>query len=620
MSVKYSLNDVLIQAGVEDYRQIEKDAWEPSDKHLRAMEKIYKKEKNGKVSPLVKALYAAAAVALLIGLSMTIRPVRDAVSSFFGGGPDAPGSETVITPKTEAPETTEFQTETQPETETETEAPEPKTDKDKIDAIVDDIINNGYSEKKIGLIKEYGVFAFRYCADEYFGGGSTAKQKAVYSIVCSKFIAPEVEEYDPGKVFIKIADGVRGIFGSISDHNYASYSVWLENYRTVMTKKAYPDNREEFRKSLPYTYLLLDTFEFSYYRAGSPDTPPEEYRPIAKTIGENLAYLKVHGISSYKKDFSMPYYRSVEGDTKTYLDLYAKSKDTAERAAISVIVAGAILYYDGEDQSQVMKPPLDTFFDTKTYAYLQKMSEENIRSSGSADDLAGYAGWLDEFMPMLKETAKNVTQGYMKEYMEYSFCLLDHTGFDGYYACGEREKLAEEAINEYLYLLRCLRYGNTNGDDRDECYIANPDALSDRPYNAALEEKIGSYIDFSIYTADETVYAVNKGDLRTRDGWEKRLRGVLDDPDIAPSLIKENENFLTVGGVVYTRVGPYYTSYVMILPGSVRIVSQNEDEVTAEAYVLFTKDRLIKDTFTVRYTDGGVKVVGDGTYYDKFEY
>ena len=45
MSYKYTLKDVMLEAGVREYRQTKTDAgWTPSDKHKSDMEKLYKKQ------------------------------------------------------------------------------------------------------------------------------------------------------------------------------------------------------------------------------------------------------------------------------------------------------------------------------------------------------------------------------------------------------------------------------------------------------------------------------------------------------------------------------------------------------------------------------------------------
>ena len=100
MSYKYTLKDVLLEAGVREYESTPKDmTWTPSEKHKTEMESLYNKK-----APLFsrvdffaasKALAAVAAVAVVAVLVLAIKPLREPL--FFMLGINKISTDTEIT-------------------------------------------------------------------------------------------------------------------------------------------------------------------------------------------------------------------------------------------------------------------------------------------------------------------------------------------------------------------------------------------------------------------------------------------------------------------------------------------------------------------------------------------
>ena len=93
MSYKYTLRDVLLEESEKEFYSIKPDFdWERSENHKKAINKLFEDntsifEKIGS-SPLYKGLSIAAAVVLILGALIAIRPVREAVASLFKRTPD----------------------------------------------------------------------------------------------------------------------------------------------------------------------------------------------------------------------------------------------------------------------------------------------------------------------------------------------------------------------------------------------------------------------------------------------------------------------------------------------------------------------------------------------------
>ena len=93
MSYKFTLRDVLLEESEKEFYSIKPDFdWERSENHKKAINKLFEDkpsifEKIGS-SPLYKGLSIAAAVVIILGALIAIRPVREAVASLFKRTPD----------------------------------------------------------------------------------------------------------------------------------------------------------------------------------------------------------------------------------------------------------------------------------------------------------------------------------------------------------------------------------------------------------------------------------------------------------------------------------------------------------------------------------------------------
>ena len=191
MSYKYTLKDVLLEAGVKEYYSIPEDkSWQRSEKHTKAMNKLFDKQlplyKHIGSSPLYKGITIAAAAALIFGAAMAIKPIREPVTAFLGSifgktkitdtdentyitEPDETDPAVITdTEKTEPAVITDTETtepeETEDHTETEQSETEPDFDGwDKLDT-------QGRVERAVYEITHYGINyqRFRYlCGDEH---------------------------------------------------------------------------------------------------------------------------------------------------------------------------------------------------------------------------------------------------------------------------------------------------------------------------------------------------------------------------------------------------------------------------------------------------------------------
>ena len=123
MSYKYTLKDVLLEAGVKEFCSVPEDSsWVRSAKHKKAMNRLFDKQAANNYR-LAKGISIAAAVVIIFGIAAAIKPVREPVAAFFTGvfGTSAEtgtGEDTYIpdTEKTEPAVATEVNT-TVPETE-----------------------------------------------------------------------------------------------------------------------------------------------------------------------------------------------------------------------------------------------------------------------------------------------------------------------------------------------------------------------------------------------------------------------------------------------------------------------------------------------------------------------
>lgn len=639
MSVKYSLNDVLLEAGVLDYAKIKADwDWIPSDGHTRRMKKIYKKEKDSKSGALVKALYGVAAAALLFIVIVSVKPLREGAASLFSGlfgnedsdtvtaditsEPDMTDNEDIISKAEDNSGVSEPQTESEDtETEAETEAP---TDEEAAANIIEDIVNNGFTKEKWYELKSYDKTAYLYCIDTYFNKKCDQSHRTVYSVFCIELAAPEIRRNMP-----EVAERYEKILSLTSDvlHNkpYYGYHNELQKFRSAMEETISPQLRKsDTYKHLYYTDLMLDYLDYSYYRAGSPGTFPEEYQPTTKLLAENVAFLKVHGLQAYKQSFLYAVMQYDEGIGEL-LDMYYASSDTNEKAVLSVMLALCIQHYDREDISQMTHTPLSEFFGDEGYSYLISVNEAEIKNYYVNTDISGYTDWIDSFLVYLKEAASVNPEITVREDRPMCYKILQYLGFDNYYVCGEYESGVEAVLSEFMELYDGITCGSVYVDRRDEYFSNQPS--SDNPLPDALIKKIKEFVpDYDPETVDDGyppydfTYSTLKGDIRTADGLQRRFAELLDEADLAryPAGY-ENENFLIVDGIVYMIIAPREGGYFIrayIQPGSVKVTERGDGYTVVTANVRWSKDRSENHTFYINNESG--KIMNKGTFFEEY--
>ncbi|MBR4257367.1 MAG: hypothetical protein IKQ18_09370 [Clostridia bacterium] len=631
MELKYSLKDVLLEAGVRDYRQIETDkGWEPSGTHTRIMEKIYKKEKSKKektgIPPFVKTMYGVAAAALLVCLALAIKPVREGIASMFGINQNTPPAAVTTDNATEKPPVTETETDTDAVTETETDPettrPEPVTDEEKIAAITDGIAENGYTEELWSQLRGYADKAFIYCFDTYFNTDCDNKHKMVFSVFCSQYLAPELTEYATDFKFKAFKLSLTA--DDIKPANVTGLSIWLARFREEIEEYMTCYRREEEAyKNLYFTDLMLNRLDYVYYRAGSPDTPPEEYDPKRCLLSENIEYLKVHGLKTYNSSFQIAIFNT-ENHIERLLDMYDRERDVKRKAVISTLIALFIQVYDSEDATQGGRMTLSDFFGDD-YAYLTSINGEEIKKLDASADLTFYAHWLKNFIPMLEKAASKVPEHTVLQDRDVCYSILRHVGFDGYYVEGEFEKEVEEALSAFIRLSAGTFTGGFKSDEIDKIYSSVEGA--ENPLPEALIEKLNKYLkyDYNVYVKDGYVFTYSTAkdeDLRTIDGWRKKMYGLLEDKELADGILaNENEDYIILDGVIYLSNGPWeggYYIYVSVNPGSVRTIGETDEYVTVTADIRWSKYKAETHTFYIRKTEDGLKIATLGSFFDKY--
>ncbi len=631
MSIKYSLKDVMLEAGVLDYRAAETDVtWVPSDKHKRAMDKIYKKEKDSKFTSLVKLLYGVAAAALLFIVIASVKPLREGAASLFSGFFGKVPIDTVTTEYVIKPADTGSVTETEnitTETASETaDKSEPLTDEEKIAAVIDDITDNGYTDDKWNDLQSYGEEAYLYCADMYFNSKSDQGHRTVYSVFCIELLAPEIKENMPAVAGRneKTLSVTREV---LKTKPYYGYHNELQKLRNALEELISPQWRKsDTYKKLYYTDLMLDLLDYSYYRAGSPDTPSDGYKPWRMFVSENVAYLKVHGLKAHNRSISYALMQYDDG-IKEALDLYYETSDEKEKAIISVMLAICIQNYDSEDATQGGRMKLREFFGEGGYAYLTSINESTARAADENADISKYADWLDKFTVYLKEAASYRPEITVMEDREVCYKILQYLGFDGYYVCGEHESRIEGVLSEFMQMYNGITTGGVSYDKRDEFFSNQPG--SENPLTEALIQKIKEFVpDYDPADADngyppyDFTYSTLKGDMRTADGLRGKFNDLLCDADVAESLAKsENENFLIVDGIVYMITGPgdggYFTN-AYIRSGSVKITGEDGDHYIVEAEVRWSKSRTEIHSFYVTKAPDQIKIKKGGSFFELY--
>ena len=301
MIYKYSFKDALLEAGVRDFREIKPDKdWVPSEKYEKATAALAKKQDKKKINifktGLGKGLSIAAAVAILFGVMMVIRPVREAIASSFGsmfGGTetsyqtgDDPSTDPDATEKTPAV-VTETSTDTEPDTTKETTAADTEEPE-----YYNDIEYNLFM---LGTPSKYGeafdyLFnqkdaeeVFRYCIDLLLKKERSDKLLNGAGHFLYEFFVdvPEYESYIKSEknkdqaMKLDIIDGEQA--------RNTLYIRWFDKFCTLLEADA-PSYSEAYTKKFEYVYYLLNTRGFKGWDKGYQNTANEGVENTLTTL------------------------------------------------------------------------------------------------------------------------------------------------------------------------------------------------------------------------------------------------------------------------------------------------------------------------------------------------
>ena len=213
MDRNYTLKDILLEAGVREYYATPADKERsPSEKHKKDMEKLFNKqtsvfEKIGN-SPLYKGLSIAAAVAILFGVAIAIKPIREPVAAFFGslfnrnsvpeiietGEVTEPAETEKDAGVTTAYETGAETTADEQTTENETTDPfkVPETAEEWIDYLFNYMVRSGYSKSEWDQLKSFGLTAFDRLVLKYEPEDKDSYANALISVFASEYLEEEI--------------------------------------------------------------------------------------------------------------------------------------------------------------------------------------------------------------------------------------------------------------------------------------------------------------------------------------------------------------------------------------------------------------------------------------------
>ena len=389
MEHKYTLKDILLEAGVREYRATEPDnVWQASEKHADAMEKLFEKHGPSSRPALLKWLAAAAASVLIIGILVFIKPVREAVSSLFTGSETdritdtepatEPGTDTAVPPDTEPDESTAPATDTEStDTETDEETTEVHTETlgERIEDALRTAVNSGVTPQVWAKLWDLddagagyhlpGVTAddptYDYLLKKYFAAGTADGEKAFISASLSVLLGERWEEKygeyaDQHSIpyptkYISVEAYREGYNEGLSGH-----VNWLTNYRDGFISYAKYETESGCREKYPYSVKVLDAAGFHGYA----DQAKTDREKIVRSLSElfDLSLSVKYGAAVYDAS-SRTYYRRSEtgaepkygpGDAiyKALLGYYPKSAlEDAEHAPICTEQALNIKYADG---------------------------------------------------------------------------------------------------------------------------------------------------------------------------------------------------------------------------------------------------------------------------------
>ena len=600
MKTEYTLKDMLKGAAAAEYAAVSTEKyWDPSDKHREFMSQLFKKQNKAEKSGILKKIIAvAAAVVLIFGLALLIKPVREPVFAALGslfGNSEQPGTETdAPTPVTESVVTEEItakqNTETEEITDTQTEYT-PKTAEDWIDVLVEAIAAGDNSSLRWETLHSFGETAFDHLVTRYFNGEKDAKVKSVISVFISEIVKDEVVSCESLTV---ASYPERAELNKVMD----VYSPWLTYFRSSARTYMGHTVKEDALQQTPLTCRFLSLVGYDSYRF---DPGRESVEACINRLITVFTTEVWNNLTKERKN------ETIEYCTKAYF----KESDQTRRVYMSWLTFCAIGRWEMQDL--VGYDLVSTFykFDNGTY-----LSEDS-------GDFRYHPDIVEPIIRLYAEAAvEKAMTLYRQEIQDYcpgTYVFLSVLGFDEYkpepYDIAYRTRPLLEELN---VLYKAVTYGLGDYDETSEYYSAiesSYDGINRNRYPDGLKEKIRK-----LWYKEAPTMVTQKQGLKTIDEWYEHYSTFLPE-DIVYGFIKESYCFIINDGIVYTldegEVGDWTTT---IQPRTAHIVEE-KDGYTVIGFDVYKGGHMVYETteFTVNVAteNGSLRIIG-GTFLDRY--
>ena len=587
MSREYDIKDVLTEAGRRDLQALPYTEWTPSDKHKKFEQKLKENKKSGGFfsGALGKGAAIAAAVALIFGLALAIKPVREpvfsALGNLFGAEQTDTGAitepELTITDETVEQSETIAETEKQAKEETTIEETKytPKTDEDWVDVLVEAIANGDNTDLRWETLHSFGDTAINHLVKRYFGDERDKKIKAVIGVFISELVKDEVTSSESGY----FSDFEFPDRTALDEKTYVDLSLWLLNFRARARNYAKYTYEKGAKSTLPLTckiLLITDEEPFLYDPTGVDIS-----ELLDKAISENFNSQNASQISYYLK------YTRKYTAFQYCVDNYFTETDAMRRVAMSWVVYG------------IIQPEISSLLGQDRAVSIYRGTENY--DAAKKWDIKAHADLVEPFIQKyadeVKDVAENMLEGEMRDEYPFTYALLCAVGFDGY-TPGEPDIAfrSRKVIKAAAELYQAVTYGWVPDELIESClpveYYMRQE-LTERTKN-----------DVYHYCPAEDFYGY----------FEKYM-----DKSVIDNACKTQNAWFTVkSGRVYMFDGGPQSS-LSIDHRSAKLSKQNGDTyvITADvhfpnAMMGFTKNL----TFEVKEDDGGVRLTG-GVFAEK---
>ncbi|MBO4868713.1 MAG: hypothetical protein J5585_03270 [Clostridia bacterium] len=601
MSIKYSLNDVLIESGVRDFREIAICAdWTPTDKHKTKMEKIFNSA-DGRVSGRLKSILAAAAAAAIIfGVLAAIKPVRDGVASFFSGLFTKPAHTVTDTDTTAQTHVTE------PDTAAETTAPDTAADQagaelpDDARGLIDYMVRNGVSTAAWKKLRECGD-GVDVCLDML-----KTEEYGTVTCICSAFVSSRL--YNELKY---------GVGWSTATANMAPYlynelasgdmcpTVYMSECAQHL-REYFSENvtTEKLHQDYPVTSKVLSAYGGEY---------DDVYDPKSKTAAENIRRLcdfkydeKVHK--------ALLNYEAFEYCAKAYFT----ETDIKARAVMSVVCAEYIRNRCDDGKASKSSLPLKLLLGEQGYTKLFTCGGEILKMSRVDEEAENYSQWLDAFVSDLKAAAQFWPESVFEAELTELHALLDNAGFTGYRVPPQRDDEIISAINDAISLYNAVSFGAAAEGWCDHETGYRERAEEGTPMTAEMLEHLAPFYTYNgdqprLYLEEVTLSPSTRG----YGEWLGHYCGVLPE-DVVRRLLRDTPRFIIIGDSVYLNVFTTEgTEYYHALQGTLGYVSGQDGKIVVTAVVSRRFEEYSYESFELEDGGGALKLVG-GTFYEKY--